>query len=196
MFTPANTSDTANTDSTAPTRRSRFVSAFVVLGVALAVVAAPQVTGSASATVATQSRPSAGSLAHSMLNMLNAERSDHGLRALRMNTKLITSAHRHNVTMAKNNDMSHQCKGEKFFADRISAAGYNWMSAGENIGWNSSMNLSGLRYLECEMYREKAPDNGHRLNILDHSFRDVGIDIYFDKTNNKMWFTQDFGQPA
>ena len=68
------------------------------------------------------------------------------------------------------------------------------MSAGENIGWNSDQTLSGVRYLEREMYREKAPENGHRLNILDHSFRDVGIDVYFDKTHNKMWFTQDFGQ--
>jgi uncharacterized protein YkwD len=196
MFTPANTSDNENTDSAAPVRRNRFVSSVVTLAVALAVVAAPQFTGSASASVAAHKAPTASSLAHSMLTLLNSERQAHSLGALHMNTKLITSAHRHNLAMAKADVMSHQCKGEKFFADRITAAHYNWMSAGENIGWNSNMNLTGLRYLEREMYREKAPDNGHRLNILDHSFRDVGIDVYFDKTNNKMWFTQDFGQPA
>jgi uncharacterized protein YkwD len=70
------------------------------------------------------------------------------------------------------------------------------LSAGENIGWNSAQNRPGLRALQLEMYREKAPDNGHRLNILDRSFRNVGIDVYFDKSHGKMWFTQDFGQPA
>jgi uncharacterized protein YkwD len=131
-----------------------------------------------------------------MLKVLNQERIAHHLRPLTMNSKLILSAHRHNLAMAKADEMSHQVKGEKFFADRITAAHYNWMSAGENIGWNSQMTRPGLRYLEREMYHEKAPDNGHRLNILDHSFRNVGIDVYFDKAHNKMWFTQDFGQPA
>ena len=70
-----------------------------------------------------------------------------------------------------------------------------WTQAGTQIAFSAKERV-GMVYLEREMYREKAPDNGHRLNILDHSFRNVGIDVYFDKTHNKMWFTQDFGQPA
>ena len=58
------------------------------------------------------------------------------------------------------------------------------------------MTRPGLRYLQAEMFHEKAPNNGHRLNILDRSFRNVGIDVYFDHKHHKMWFTQDFGQPA
>ena len=50
MFTPANTSDTENIDSAAPAHRNRFVSSVVTLAVALAVVAAPQLTDAASAT--------------------------------------------------------------------------------------------------------------------------------------------------
>jgi uncharacterized protein YkwD len=180
----------------APTARRRLLGLLVAVIVALAVFAAPQLSSSASARALPHTARSEKIFARSMLKLLNAERAGHHLRALTMNSKLITSAHRHNLAMAKADEMSHQCKGEKFFADRISAAHYNWMSAGENIGWNSNMNLTGLRYLERQMYHEKAPDNGHRLNILDHSFRNVGIDVYFDKTHNKMWFTQDFGQPA
>jgi uncharacterized protein YkwD len=175
---------------------ARVVTGVCSLAAVIGIFAAPLFTSAASAHTVTHTKSGAQVFAKSMLHLLNEERAAHHLPALTMNQKLITSAHRHNVAMAKADEMSHQCKGEKFFADRITAAGYDWMSAGENIGWNSDQTRSGLRYLEREMYHEKAPDNGHRLNILDHSFRDVGIDVYFDKTNNKMWFTQDFGQPA
>ena len=186
----------AATEFVAPSARRRLLGLLVAAVVALAVFAAPQLDSPASAHTLSHTAHSAKIFARTMLKLLNRERAAHHLRALTMNSDLVTSAHRHNLAMAKADEMSHQCKGEKFFADRISAAGYNWMSAGENIGWNSNMNRPGLRYLEREMYHEKAPDNGHRLNILDHSFRNVGIDVYFDKRHDKMWFTQDFGQPA
>ena len=69
------------------------------------------------------------------------------------------------------------------------------MSAGENIGWNTDLRTQGIQSLERDMYNEKAPDNGHRLNILDKHFTQVGIDIYYDAAHQKIWFTQDFGQP-
>ena len=43
------------------------------------------------------------------------------------------------------------------------------------------------------MYNEVAPYDGHRLNILNRHYRDVGIDIYMDAAHHKMWLTQDFG---
>jgi uncharacterized protein YkwD len=180
----------------------RVITALCALAVGLCLLAAPQFTSAASAAAAASARAlpktpaSARIFATAMLHMLNTERRAHHLPPLSMNAKLIRSAHVHNLAMAKADEMSHQLPGEAFFADRISAAHYNWTSAGENIGWNSAMNRPGLRALENQMYTEKAPDNGHRLNILDKSFRNIGIDVYFDKTHNKMWFTQDFGQHA
>jgi uncharacterized protein YkwD len=46
------------------------------------------------------------------------------------------------------------------------------------------------------MFRERPPNDGHRLNILSRTFRNVGIDVYFDNAHHKMWFTQDFGRQA
>jgi len=43
------------------------------------------------------------------------------------------------------------------------------------------------------MYNEVAPYNGHRLNILSRTYRDVGVYIYMDGTHHKMWLTVDFG---
>ena len=199
MSTPTSRSVALVAASTAtPAARRRLLGLLVALAVALAVLATPRFAPAAGADpfAANHTEKTAQNYARAMLHLLNKERAAHHLRKLTMNKKLILSAHRHNLAMAKANEMSHQVKGEKFFADRISAAHYKWLSAGENIGWNSEQTQSGLNYLEREMYHEKAPDNGHRLNILDKHFRNIGIDVYFDKKHHKMWFTQDFGQPA
>jgi uncharacterized protein YkwD len=136
------------------------------------------------------------SFARTMLGLLNKERRAHGRRPLTMASKLRLSAHRHNLRMARDNEMSHQLPGEAFFATRITNAGYHWRAAGENIGWNSELTLRGLLNLEREMYHEVPPNDGHRVNILSRTFRQVGIDVYYDKAHHKIWFTQDFGAPA
>ncbi len=131
--------------------------------------------------------------ANSVLSLMNQERAANGRPALRMNSLLIRSAHAHNLTMARYNTMSHQLPNEPFFANRILAAGYNYSTAGENIGWNSDRSLSGVIGLQKVMYNEVPPDDGHRLNILSGSYRDVGIDVYFDTAHGKVWLTEDFG---
>jgi uncharacterized protein YkwD len=181
--------------------RRRLVTALTVVALAATLLLSAAFTSSASAAVVPHTTHAltpklAATYARNMLVLLNKERALHHERALTMNTKLILSAHRHNLTMSKDNTMSHQLPGEAFFADRISRTGYKWRSAGENIGWNSDESNNGLLVLEREMYAEKAPNNGHRLNILNKNYRQVGIDVYFDAAHGKMWFTQDFGQPA
>jgi uncharacterized protein YkwD len=131
--------------------------------------------------------------AYAVLALLNSERAAHGLGALRMNTQLLRSARAHNLMMAKYNTMSHQLPGEPYFTNRIAATGYSWQTAGENVGWNSDQSTSGALYLEKLMYNEVPPNDGHRKNILNSAFRDVGIDIYFDAHTGKLWLTEDFG---
>lgn len=194
MSTPVRTS-AATTSSAGPASRPRLLALLVTFAVALALMATPQFTSSASA-YAPHNATTAARWANNMLYLLNTERRSHARVPVRMSSKLVRAAHRHNLAMAAANTMSHQLPGERFFANRISRTGYAWQSLGENVGWNSRQTKWGLLSLERLMYREKAPNNGHRLNILGRSFRQVGIDVYFDKTHNKMWFTQDFGQPA
>lgn len=138
----------------------------------------------------------ASGIAENVLGMLNAERSAHGLPALTMNAKLIASARGHNLDMARQNAMSHQLPHEAYFATRIERAGYHYSWAGENIGWNSDMSLAGVRQLETMMYHETPPNDGHRRNILSKHYANVGIDVYFDHVNDKVWLTQDFGRPS
>jgi uncharacterized protein YkwD len=133
------------------------------------------------------------SIARAVLALLNSERRANGLPALTMSSQLVRSAHGHNITMAKFNTMSHQLPGEPYFTARIDRTGYRWRTAGENVGWNSEKTENGALYLEKLMYNEKAPNDGHRRNILSSSYRNVGIDIVIDSRTGKLWLSQDFG---
>jgi uncharacterized protein YkwD len=130
-----------------------------------------------------------------VLKELNAERADHGLPALKMNSKLVDSAHTHNLAMAKANTLSHQLNGEAGLGSRVSAAGYHWSAVGENIAYNSNRSESGVLALQEAMYNEKPPNDGHRENILNKRFVDVGIDVINDSTHGKVWLVTDFGRP-
>lgn len=134
----------------------------------------------------------ASSIAYSVLSQLNAQRHQVGAAPLRMNSELVSSAHRHNLAMAAANEMSHQLPGEAYFADRIRAAGYNYRYAGENIGWNSNTSTSGALALGSEMFAE-GPGGEHWVNITSRHFVDVGVDVYIDTVHHILWLTEDFG---
>jgi uncharacterized protein YkwD len=131
--------------------------------------------------------------ANGVLALLNKERAANHLPALRMNTALKSSAHAHNVAMAKRNSLSHQLPGEAFFATRIGRAGYAYRYAGENIGYSSTLNHIGSEQIQLAMYHERPPNDGHRRNILSRSYKDVGIDVVLDTAHHRLWLTEDFG---
>lgn len=130
--------------------------------------------------------------ATSVMRMLNAERVANHVPILGWSTALVSSARRHNLSMASANLLSHQLPGEPVFSTRISQAGVPWHSASENIGWTTARTTAGADGLQGSMYNEKAPDNGHRLNILSTSVRFVGIDVLMDSRTGKLWLTEDF----
>jgi uncharacterized protein YkwD len=132
--------------------------------------------------------------ADAVLDELNAERAAHGLSALQLNSKLSDSAHTHNLAMAKANTLSHQLSGEADLGSRASAAGYHWSMVGENIAYNSSRSESGVLAVQKAMYNEKPPNDGHRKNILNSKFDDVGVDVINDSVHGKVWLVTDFGR--
>jgi len=134
--------------------------------------------------------------ANAVLTLMNSERSAHHLSALRMSVALVSSARRHNLTMASHNTLSHQLPGEPVFTTRISQAGVAWHAAAENIGWTSNRSTSGAQGLQLAMYNEQAPNDGHRLNILSTAVHYVGVDVYLDSNTGKLWLTQDFADVA
>jgi uncharacterized protein YkwD len=130
-----------------------------------------------------------------VLAELNAERARHGLRALKMDSELTSAAHSHNLAMAKANTLSHQLSGEASLGSRISAAGYGWSAVAENVAYHSSRSQAGVLAVQKAMYNEKPPNDGHRENILNKSYVDVGIDVISDSVHGKVWLVTDFGRP-
>lgn len=132
-------------------------------------------------------------IAWAVKRLVNTERALHGLRPLYMDDALRLSARRHNVEMANFNEMSHQLPGEPWFGRREQLAHYWWDWAGENIGWSSDISTAGGLSLQQLMYNERPPNDGHRLNILNAHYHNIGVDVLFDHVHHKMWLTTDFG---
>jgi uncharacterized protein YkwD len=96
--------------------------------------------------------------------------------------KLAKAARLHSEDMAANNYFEH-----RDFAARISAQGYAWSAAGENIA-------KGQRDPAAVMSSWMASP-GHRANILNCGYKHLGVGLAVDSDGSKLW-TQDFGTPA
>jgi serralysin len=98
-------------------------------------------------------------------------------QVLAPNSRLEEAARRHSVWMLDNDIFSHTGAGGSMPWDRASAQGYHWRTIGENISWRgtsaSAMDAQGAVLSHHEGLFRSA---GHRLNILNDSFREVGID--------------------
>ncbi|MEW2516612.1 CAP domain-containing protein [Actinacidiphila alni] len=141
--------------------------------------------------------PSSDDAVQQVLDLINRNRADQGLAPYTLLAGLNKSAAAHNQVMASGCGLSHQCPGEPAFGDRETAAGVHWMSAGENIGEGGGVGSSASEIAKSAvgltqmMLDEKAPNDGHRRNILSSGFTHIGIDVYRD-ANGTVWMTQDF----
>ena len=137
------------------------------------------------------------SVAQQLLAQVNQLRAASGLRPYTMAAGLVASAHQHNLVMSGGCGLNHQCPGEADLGARVSAQGVRWHSCGENIGESGSAAntqaaiLAAAKNLTTSMYNEKAPNDGHRKNLLSTGFTQIGIDVIRD-AHGTVWLTQDF----
>jgi uncharacterized protein YkwD len=132
-----------------------------------------------------------------LLQQVNKARAAQGLAPYTLSSGLMLSARRHTLKMAGSCGLQHQCSGEAGLGDRITAAGVHWSAVGENIGeggpiatGNTAATKMGAALIRS-MLAEKAPDDGHRRNILSSSFHHIGISVYWTSSGT-LWLTQDF----
>jgi uncharacterized protein YkwD len=98
--------------------------------------------------------------------------------------------------MAGGCGLSHQCPGEAGLGDRFTAAGVPWTSAGENIGQGNASDttasiVAAANGLTDLMLAEQPPNDGHRKNLLNPSFKHIGLAVTRG-SDGRVWFTQDF----
>jgi uncharacterized protein YkwD len=109
-----------------------------------------------------------------VLCLLNRERAEHGLAALRRSSRLELASQRHSEDMAARNFFAHETPDGIDPGARMAAAGYpaTASATGENIAWGSAANATPVRIVQGWM---KSP--GHRANILRPEFTEVGVGV-------------------
>jgi uncharacterized protein YkwD len=122
------------------------------------------------------------SLENDVVRLVNAERRKRGCVALRIDSRLVTSARAHSREMAASNYFNHASPTGESPWDRMEAAGYSNGGA-ENIarGYQTA----------AEAVREWMASSGHRRNILDCRLLATGVGVSLG--GNGPWWTQDFG---
>src|SRR5918998_3172860 len=120
------------------------------------------------------------------LRLHNHKRASRGLRALCVHPKLTKAARAHSASMIKKDYFGHGNVGR-----RLKRHGYNWRVYGENIAGGT-----GDYARPGNVFRRWMRSSGHRANILDRRFREIGIGTatgnYKGKTGYTM-YTVDFG---
>jgi uncharacterized protein YkwD len=128
---------------------------------------------------------SRAALQRTVVCLINQERRDRGLPALRENPLLNRSAQGWTNTMVSSRDFTHGAD----FAGRISAVGFRWSTVGENIATGFGT--------PAAVVRGWMASTGHCQNILDPRFRYVGTGVsrraIAGVSSGGGTWTQDFG---
>ncbi|WAX76818.1 CAP domain-containing protein [Streptomyces sp. KMM 9044] len=142
--------------------------------------AAPEPTTGASSPAAAGDANASGAVAR-VVELVNAERGKVGCSPVKVNTTLTEAAQNHSEDMAASGSMSHAGSDGSSPADRITRAGYNWSTYGENVAY-------GYSTPEQVMAGWMASP-GHKENILNCAFKEIGVGL----AQPGDYWTQNFG---
>jgi uncharacterized protein YkwD len=125
-----------------------------------------------------------------VIALTNQERTSRGIAPLVVHMTLVSVGQSHSQNMAINDFFSHTNPQGQAPGDRMTAAGYPWTAAAENIaaGYTSPASvMAGWM-----------GSSGHRANILNPNLEEIGVGYYFHSpdTGNVNYFhywTQVFG---
>ncbi|MFE2878188.1 sigma-70 family RNA polymerase sigma factor [Streptomyces roseus] len=127
--------------------------------------------------------PAPSGVAGQVIALVNSERAAAGCGPLKEDPQLRNAAQGHSDDMAARNFFDHTNPDGADPGKRTTAAGYRWSTYGENIARGQQTASS---VMDSWM---KSP--GHRANILNCSFKDIGVGIHSGPGGP--WWTQNFG---
>ena len=111
-----------------------------------------------------------------VIKLVNKERAKHGCSALNEDSTLMEAAQQRAGEIADN--FSHDG-----YQDVVEGCGYDWKTVGENVAAGQT---SPDAVMDSWMH-----SSGHKANILNKKFEDIGVGVYFD--GSKYYWVQDFG---
>lgn len=136
-------------------------------------------------TAPTPSRASAvkpsSNMSAEMLALINSERAKQGLSALVLDSRLSNGAYLKSKDMGVNGYFNHTSPTYGSPFQMMKSLGISYRSAAENIARNQTVSRAHTAFMNSA---------GHRENILDASFRKVGLGFY--QSGNNLYVTQWF----
>jgi uncharacterized protein YkwD len=166
-----------------------------LLPILVAAAAVAPATASAADCPGANDRPSSGAdLRAATVCVMNAERTARGLEPLKAHPQLEVAALAWSTRMVTEGFFAH-ASADSTLTSRVTAAGYlpaeKWR-LGENLAWGDLDHGTPAQIVQDWMNSE-----GHRANMLDPAFRDVGIGIVVGRPGapigDSATYTADFG---
>jgi len=132
---------------------------------------------------AAQQNPAGNPQESALFNLLNQDRIRQGLKPLAFDAHLQAAAREHSQLMAQHGALSHQFANEPGLSQRMAAAGARFDAAAENVAEAPSAEQANEEFMASP---------GHRANIMDPRYTDVGIGMAY--AMDRLYFTEDFSR--
>lgn len=120
-----------------------------------------------------------------VFNLINKQRTDNGLTALKNDNEVQRIARVKAQDMVNNNYFSHQSPTYGSPFDMLKSFGISYKSAGENIAANSSNSGAVTAWMNS---------SGHRANILNSSYNYTGVGVVASPKYGKMYVQMFIGK--
>jgi len=136
------------------------------------------------ATVAATTSSEIDAAEATALSLINEQRANGGLVALRLDSRLATIAGKRAAYMASTGVFSHtQNDGTTAFS-MISDAGITWYGAGEIIAWHSGTDIQGSAAYAVQSWMGS---DGHRAIIMSNDYNYVGFGLAVASNGRRYW---------
>ncbi|UNO39940.1 sigma-70 family RNA polymerase sigma factor [Streptomyces sp. MST-110588] len=143
----------------------------------------PKPTHTTTPTTPPPADTSTSTPAQQVISLVNTERAKAGCSPLTSNPRLTAAAQGHSRDMAVRHFFDHTNPDGAGPGERITAAGYQWSTYGENIAYGQQS--------PADVMKSWMNSPGHRANILNCAFKEIGIGIH--NAPGGPWWTQNFG---
>ena len=173
--TTANTTDAVKNTSTNNVENKTTTNTASTSGTSVDVQGLPKLPTNYSITVQAAAE-------QKILELMNAKRTEAGLKPLTMDNSLLQVARYKSNDMIQNNFFSHTNPDGKKWTNWLQAIGYKYTTTGENIAYNTTDPV--------ELFNQWWNSPGHRANMMNASYTKVGIGVIYG--NGKYMGTQEF----
>ena len=142
-------------------------------------------TGTSSGSSATTTSTSMTSDEKEVFNLINAQRQNNGLAALKVDSEVQKVARIKAQDMVNNNYFAHESPTYGTPFNMLKSFGISYKSAGENIAGNSSNSAAVTAWMNSA---------GHKANILNSSFNYTGIGVVSGSKYGKIYVQMFIGK--